>query len=97
MKVEKLNENDEKINQVKDLYKRLNMAFTTQTKDIQMVVQPLLSQIVWLDDLLDDTRNRIKPYNIGSDGKMSEEVQAYLKMLDKYNEIIIKLIDILKK
>ena len=68
------------------------MPYTDTTAIVQVI-----GGIFIKNDLLDDTRNRIKPYNIGSDGKMSEEVQAYLKMLDKYNEIIIKLIDILKK
>ena len=96
MKIIKINENNEK-NQPQNLFQKLNMAFSNQTKDIQILVQPLLSQIVWLEKILDDTRARSKPYDLGSNGKMSEEVQAYTKLLKQYNEIIMQLIETLKK
>ena len=94
MKIIKINENNEK-NQPQNLFQKLNMAFSNQTKDIQILVQPLLSQIVWLEKILDDTRARIKPYDLGSNGKMSDEVQAYTKLLKQYNEIIMQRIETL--
>lgn len=89
MKIIKLNENKDKINQYQELFNKLNSAFLSQTQEIQTVVQPLISQAIYLQSTLDDLRKRIN--------NSKENMDYYVKLLREYTDIIQQLIDTLKK
>ena len=89
MKIIKINENKEKINQYQELFNKLNSAFLNQTQEIQTVVQPLIYQAVYLQATLDDLRKRIN--------NSKENMDYYLKLLKEYTDIIQQLINTLKK
>lgn len=89
MKITKLNEDKEKTNQYQELFNKLNSAFLNQTQEIQTVVQPLISQAVYLQATLDDMRKRVN--------NSKENMDYYIKLLKEFSDIIQKLIDTLKK
>ena len=56
---------------------------------METVVQPLISQAVYLQATLDDMRKRVN--------NSKENMDYYIKLLKEFSDIIQKLIDTLKK
>ncbi len=88
MKIIKINESQEKVSQSQELYNKLISAFSSQTQEIQTVVQPLLSQAVYVQNALDDIRKRAN--------NSKDNMDYYIKLLKEFSDIIQKLIDTLK-
>ena len=89
MKIRIINESKEKIIQYQELYNRLTSAFENQTQEIQTVVQPLLSQAVYVQNALDDIRKRAN--------NSKDNMDYYIKLLKEFSDIIQQLITTLKK
>ena len=93
MLVEKIN-NEKTITHSQKVLIQLQNSLANEKKDIQLVVSPLISQLVWLDGLLEQSRKRIEKNSLST---TSEEYKAYIAMLKEYSNITQQLIDILQK
>ena len=93
MLIEKIN-NEKIINHSQKVLLQLQNSIANEKKYIQLVVSPLISQLVLLDGLLEQSRKRIEKNSYST---TSEEYKAYIAMLKEYSDITQQLINILQK
>lgn len=92
-----INEKNENINHSQEILSRLNLAFVNQQREIQLIISPLLSHLVYVDNLLKQIRQKINPNHLGSDGKPTAELKVYFDLLKEYNSITQDLIKVLNE
>ena len=90
-----LNEADSTSNE----YKRLLSCFSDLDKQTLSVIQPLLQQLAYIHVTANNLQSKINTHGVTdttkSGKKISANLQAYTKLIQEYNDTMLKLLDIL--
>lgn len=92
MVVKKLNEEHQK-NEMQKQFDLLRSAFDSQPKEIQIILSPMIEQLVHIRNIINDTLVDIKKEH--NSDKRTEKLKNYSNLTKDYTSIIEKIMKII--